>query len=89
MNAFEAGDELRVHLLNMPFATNRMMNRSAMPTIEEVLPVFGVEITLPEREVAHAEAAVAAEQLEVTRNAAGECVVKVTRIDEHEIILIS
>lgn len=89
MNAFRADGQLRVHLLNMPFATNRMMNRNAMATIEEVLPVFGVEITLPGEHVTSARAAVAAHELEIRWNAAGEPVITVPRIDEHEIVVIS
>ncbi|MEA3400922.1 MAG: beta-galactosidase trimerization domain-containing protein [Armatimonadota bacterium] len=89
MNALRAADHLRVHLLNLPFATNRMMNRNAMATIEEVLPVFGVEVVVRDSSFSHARTIIAEEELETARRSDGSLSVTVPRVDDHEIVIVS
>ncbi len=89
VNAFAAGDHLRVHLLNMPFATNRMMNRNAMPTIEDTLPLFGVEITVHLKGYRYGRTVVGGRDLEVSPEKDGGLKLTVPRVDDHEIVIIS
>ncbi len=88
-NCFRAEEELRIHLLNLPFTTNRMMNRNAMATIEEVLPIFGVEVTVHCGEFSHAHTVVSGEEIEVRRAASGAARLTVPRIDDHEVVVLS
>ena len=89
INALRSGNELRVHLLNLPFATNRMVNRGAMATIEEVVPLHDVVVRVNEGAYSTALAAIADRELALRETADGALEVTVPRVEEHEIVVFS
>ncbi len=95
INALQADGELRVHLLNLPFATNRMMNRNAMATVEEVVPLHDVVVRVnlgafssaDGEPFTSARAAIADLDLSVVPDG-DSLLITVPRVEEHEILVL-
>ncbi len=67
-NAFKKGDRLLVHLLNYPYATNRMVGKGLQPVVDEPVPVHDIGISVNAFKVKSARTAISKKELKVSQS---------------------
>lgn len=84
----DGAGELLVHLVNLPPATNRMGNPAARPTVDDVVPVCGIRVTLHAFRAVQARAGSTGALLPLEGTPEGQTV-EVGSIDDHEVVVFS
>jgi len=78
---------LLVHLLNLPYASNRMTHTGQHAVVDELIPVRGIRLRLNEFEASQARLVVAGQSLSIERDpATGTLTVMLPELVDHEIV---
>ena len=80
-------NRLVVHLLNLPHASNRATNVDQRLTVDEVLPIHDIRITLNDYEASGAQAFAQNRDLALEHDRDGKLTTVLPRLDIHEAVI--